>query len=53
MDGKRDGKGKEYFNDGNLKFKGEYFDGKKEGKGKEYYLGKKIYEGDYSNDKRI
>ena len=52
MGGKRNGKGKEYINSGELKFKGEYVDAKKEGKRKEYYFGKKIFEGEYSNDKR-
>ena len=35
LDGKRNGKGKEYFYNGILQFEGEYKDGKRNGKGKE------------------
>ena len=47
-------KGKEYYDNGKLKYKGEYLNGEKEGKGKEYYWnnGKLIFEGEYSNGKR-
>ena len=34
--GERNGKGKEYYSDGNLLFEGEYLKGKRHGKGKEY-----------------
>ena len=50
LDGKRNGKGKEYWKDSNgkreeiIRFKGEYF----HGKGKEYYFdGKLMFEGDF------
>ena len=47
------GKVEEYYDDGSIRFEGEYLNGKKIGKGKEYdfcrYL---IYEGEYLNDKR-
>ena len=36
LNGKRNGKGKEYDYDGKLKFEGEYLNGEKNGKGKEY-----------------
>ena len=37
LNGKKNGKGKEYNNNGDLLFKGEYFYGERNGKGKEYY----------------
>ena len=46
MNGKRDGKGKEY-NNGELIYEGEYIKGVREGKGKEYNNGELIYEGEY------
>jgi len=47
------GKGKEYYNDGKLKFEGEYLNGNRNGKGKEYdYHGKLEFEGEYLNEKR-
>ena len=44
-------KGKEYSNDGELKFEGEYLNGKKNGKGKEYnyYDGLLKFEGEFLN----
>ena len=42
LNGKRNGKGKEYDRDGYLKFEGEYLNGKRNGKGKEYYDGEFI-----------
>ena len=33
----KNGKGKEYYLDGNLKFQGEYLNGNKNGIGKEYH----------------
>jgi len=49
LNGKRNGKGKEYTLKGILKFEGEYLNGKRHGKGKEYYWedGKLIFEGEY------
>ena len=48
------GKGKEYNNDGNLIFEGEYLNGERNGKGKEYNNdGELIYEGEYLKGKRI
>ena len=50
--GKKNGKGKEYFCDGKLKFEGEYLNGERR-KGKEYNSdGKLMYEGEYINGKR-
>ena len=47
---KRNGYGKEYFDNGNLKIEGEYLNGKKNGKVKEYnYYGQLIFEGEYKN----
>ena len=44
----RNGKGKEYYCDGNLKFEGEYLNGERCGKGKEYdFDGKLSFEGEY------
>ena len=34
---KKNGKGREYNNNGNLIFEGEYLNGEKNGKGKDYY----------------
>ena len=46
------GKEKEYYNNDNLKFEGEYLNGKRYGKGKEYYFnGNLKFEGEYLNDK--
>ena len=45
---------KEYWNDGKLKFEGEYLNGKRNGKGKEYdfYKGKLEFEGEYLKGER-
>ena len=52
LDGKRNGKGKEY-SLGQLTFDGEYLKGRKTGKGKEYYFDGKIsFEGEYLNGER-
>jgi len=51
LDGKRNGKGKEYRND-KLLFEGEYLNGKRNGKGKEYWNGKLEFEGEYLNGER-
>ena len=53
LEGKREGKGKEYSDNGNLKYEGEYINGEKNGKGKEYYdNGKLKYEGEYINGEK-
>ena len=54
LNGKRNGKGKEYNPlNGKLRYEGEFLNGKRNGKGKEYSLrGKLIYEGEYLNEKR-
>ena len=49
LNGKRNGKGKEY---DNLIFEGEFLNGKKNGKGREYYNNELIFEGEYLNGKR-
>ena len=42
------GEGREYYQNGKLRFEGEYLNGKRNGKGKEYDLdGKLKFEGDY------
>ena len=52
LNGKRNGKGKEYGSYGRLIFEGEYLNGKKNGKGKEFFDNKLIFEGEYLNDKK-
>ena len=53
LNGKRNGKGKEYNYKGALIFEGEYLNGKKNGKGKEYdYDSKLKFEGEYLNEER-
>ena len=47
-----DGNVKEYNNDGELVFEGEYLDGKRYGKGREYNKDKLIFEGKYLDGKR-
>ena len=48
MKGERNGKGKEYYDNGKLEFEGEYLNGERNGKGKEYYYDGKIkFEGEY------
>ena len=49
LNGKRNGKGKEYYENGEIDFEGEYLNGKRNGKGKEYdrSFGKVIFEGEY------
>ena len=54
MNGKRNGKGKEYYFNGLLGFEGEYKNGYKNGKGKEYNSeGYLIFEGNYKNGEKI
>ena len=51
--GERNGKGKEYNDNNDLIFEGEYLNGKRNGKGKEYhYDGTLYFEGEYLNGKR-
>jgi antitoxin component YwqK of YwqJK toxin-antitoxin module len=53
LNGEKNGKSKEYYDNGQLKFEGEYLDGKKNGKSKEYYdNGRLKFEGEYLNGKR-
>ena len=54
LNGKRNGKGKEYLNENTLLFEGEYLNGKRNGKGKEYFgkINKLRFEGEYLNGKR-
>jgi len=53
LNGKRNGKGKEYYDNGELEFIGEYLNGKRNGKGKEYYdNGELKFEGEYLEGKR-
>ena len=53
LNGKKNGKGKEYNDNGKLLFEGEYLNGKKNGKGKEYgYKEDLLYEGEYLNGKK-
>ena len=48
LNGKRNGKGKEYSLNDDIEFEGEYLNGKRNGKGKEYYYkGKLKFEGEY------
>ena len=47
------GKVKEYDDDENLLFEGEYLNGERNGNGKEYYFdGKLLFKGEYLNGKR-
>ena len=53
LNGKRNGKGKEYYHNNKLLFEGEYINGKRNGKGKEYYYDDKLkFEGEYINGER-
>ena len=53
LNGKRNGKGKEYDINGILVFDGEYLNDERNGKGEEYDGNKLIFEGEYLNGKRI
>ena len=47
---KKNGKGKEYYDNGCLKFEGKYKNGKRNGKGKEYDINEElIFKGEYLN----
>ena len=54
LNGKRHGKGKEYYYKDTLRYEGEYLNGEKNGKGKEYniYDGKIKFEGEYLNGEK-
>ena len=53
FNGKRNGKGIEYYENGKLMFKGEYLEGKRNGKGIEYYEnGRTMFVGEYLKGKR-
>ena len=53
LNGQRNGKGKEYNDNGKLFFEGEYINDERNGKGKEYSNnGKLIFEGDYLDNKK-
>ena len=53
LNGLKNGKGKEYYNNGKLLYEGEYKNDLRHGKGKEYYLNGKIkFEGEYLYDKK-
>ena len=50
---KRNGKGKEFFENEKLIFEGEYSNGKRNGKGKEFFENEKLkFEGEYLNGQR-
>ena len=52
LNGKRNGKGKEYYDFGYLGYEGEYLNGKRNGKGKLYYENGVVkFEGEYINGK--
>ena len=52
--GEKNGKGREYYDNGNIQFECEYINGQRNGKGKEYYEnGKLRYEGEYLYNYRI
>ena len=54
LNGERNGKGKEFYDNCKKKFEGEFFKGKKNGKGKEFYNnGKPRFEGEYLNGIKI
>ena len=54
LNGKRNGKGKEYDHNGKVKYEGEYLNGKRNGKGKEYvYSNFKLQIEEYSPEKKI
>ena len=49
----KNGKVKEYYDNGNLRFEGEYLNGMRNGKGKEYNIyGQLIFEGEYLNGEK-
>ena len=53
LNGQRNGKGKEYYDNGNIKFEGEFLNGQRNGKGKEYNENDNIkFEGEYLKGKK-
>ena len=52
LNGKKNGKGIEYFQNNKIKFEGEYLNGKKNGIGKEYNKKGLVYEGEYLDGKK-
>ena len=54
LNGLRNGKGKEFYESGDISFEGEYLNGLRNGEGKEYYLANNRlqFEGKYLNGKR-
>ena len=53
LNGKRQGKGKEYYYHGKLEFEGEYLNGERNEKGKEYFnSGNLMFKGEYKNGKK-
>ena len=48
---KWNGKGKEYYYDGKLKFEGEYLNGERNEKGTQYFDGMVYFEGEFKNGK--
>ena len=53
INGVRNGKGKEYYENGKLLFEGEYLYGKRDGNGKEFLLNGEVLNGYYKQDKLI
>ena len=54
LNGQRNGKGWEYYQNGIIKFFGEYLKGKRNGKGKEYNIyGGLKFDGEYLNNRKI
>ena len=52
MNNKKNGKGKDFDQNGKLIYEGEFLNGKRYGKGKEYnFDGKLLFEGEYINGK--
>ena len=53
LNGKKNGHGKEFYLNGDIKFEGEYLNGRRNGQGKEYdYENKLKFEGNYSHGLR-
>ena len=52
LNGEINGKGKEYYYNGELEFEGEYLNGKK-WNGKGYFQDNIIFEGEYLNGKKM
>ena len=53
LNGKKNGKGVEYDERGEIIFEGEYLNGERNGKGKEYYNGNIVFEGEYLNGEQV